>query len=217
MDLIIFDCDGVLIDSEVLACRELSDTLATLGVTESAETIAELFCGSSFTSMTADLQRRHAVKLTDEFAQTYRTRLFTRFETELRETPGLRAVLDGLACKICIASGSSPDRLKFSLSLVGLYDRFFPHIFSDTQVKRGKPAPDLFLLAAATLGAAPPDCVVIEDSLAGVIAAKAAGMRVIGFCGGGHCSPAHERRLLDAGADAVTGTMPNLATLLARF
>jgi beta-phosphoglucomutase-like phosphatase (HAD superfamily) len=97
---------------------------------------------------------------------------------------------------------------------VGLYDRFAPHIFSATMVARGKPAPDLFLFAAERMDAAPSRCLVIEDSVAGVQAARAAGMAVLGFCGGGHCGPAHPERLAGAGAEIVFHDMRQLPHIL---
>src|SRR5439155_19109713 len=112
---------------------------------------------------------------------------------------------------------SSPERLRHSLSLVGLYERFHPHIFSANEVARGKPAPDLFLHAAARMAATPQDCVVVEDSLPGVAAALAAGMTVIGFTGGGHCRPGHAARLATAGAAPVIAAMSDLPAVLARL
>jgi HAD superfamily hydrolase (TIGR01509 family) len=131
--------------------------------------------------------------------------------------PGIHALLDGLdGRKLCVASSSSPDWLRRTLGQTGLWQRFAPHVYSAVTVARGKPAPDLFLLAAAGVGAAPADCIVIEDSVAGVQAARAAGMRAFGFCGGGHCAPGHDRRLLAEGAEAVFEHMNELAAALRR-
>ena len=107
--------------------------------------------------------------------------------------PGITEVLAGLSDKICVASSSSPERLRHTLGIAGFYERFHPHIFSATMVARGKPAPDLFLLAAERMGVSPPRCVVIEDSAPGVEAAVAAGMTAIGFTGGSHCGAGHAR------------------------
>jgi HAD superfamily hydrolase (TIGR01509 family) len=128
--------------------------------------------------------------------------------------PGIEAVLDGLSSRMCVASSSSPERLRHTLGLVDLYRRFDPHVFSATMVARGKPAPDLFLHAAAQMGADPAGCVVIEDSVPGVTAAVAAGMTAIGFVGGGHCGTGHADRLRSAGAALVVETMTELLPAL---
>ena len=134
----------------------------------------------------------------------------------MQAVPGVTAILDSLACRFCIASSGRPDRLKHALSLVGLYDRFHPHIFSATEVPRGKPAPDLFLHAARQMGVAPARCVVIEDSVPGVTAAVAAGMTVIGFTGASHCRPGDAARLSAHRAIEVVDDMAQLLPVLAR-
>jgi HAD superfamily hydrolase (TIGR01509 family) len=129
--------------------------------------------------------------------------------------PGIHECLDGLAgVAICVASSSSPNMLEQLLRQARLWDRFAPHIFSAHQVKRGKPAPDLFLFAAARMAALPARCLVVEDSVAGVTAAKAAGMTAIGFTGGNHCGPDHADKLRRAGAQAVFMNMPTLTAYL---
>jgi beta-phosphoglucomutase-like phosphatase (HAD superfamily) len=120
--------------------------------------------------------------------------------------------LDDLRLAYCVASSGTPEKIRHSLALTGLIDRFDDHLFSASQVQHGKPAPDLFLLAARTMGVAPQDCLVIEDSPAGVAGAKAAGMRVLGFTGGGHCGPGYADKLNDA--DAVFSDMSNLSVFL---
>ena len=116
---------------------------------------------------------------------------------------------------MCVASSSEPPRIRHSLTLAGILHHFDPHIFSATQVKRGKPAPDLFLLAATSMGAAPAHCLVIEDSVAGVTAARAAGMSVLGFTGGSHCLDGHADKLRRAGASEVFGSCPELTSYIA--
>jgi len=165
--------------------------------------------------MLADLKARFGCPLGDEFAAVHAARLAALCEAELRAMPGVEAVLDGGSGKMCVASSSSPERLRHTLGLVGLYRRFDPHVFSATMVARGKPAPDLFLLAAQRMAANPARCVVIEDSLPGVEAAVAAGMTAIGFVGGGHCAPGHAHRLRAAGAASVVAAMPELPPALA--
>ena len=188
-DLVIFDCDGVLIDSEHLAARADVACLAEDGIAVSEEDILERYKGISVADMLADIERRFGRRLRDDFDARNTHRLRALFEAELRAMPGVEAVLDGLTGKICIASSSSPERLRHSLGLVGLHDRFAPHIFSATQVERGKPAPDLFLYAAARMNAEPARCVVVEDSLAGVEAAvAAANITISGSAAAGICA-----------------------------
>jgi HAD superfamily hydrolase (TIGR01509 family) len=213
-DLVIFDCDGVLIDSEVIACRIDAACLAEIGFPITVEDILDRYVGISVAGMLADLEQRHGRKLPADFPALLRQRAEAAFAAELTTIPGIEAALDGLSRPICVASSSAPERLRHSLSLVGLYERFAPHIFSSAQVARGKPAPDLFLFAAERMGAAPRRCLVIEDSLAGVTAARDAGMTVLGFTGGGHCRPGHGARLSDAGAAAVFADMGELPGLV---
>jgi HAD superfamily hydrolase (TIGR01509 family) len=213
-DLVVFDCDGVLIDSELLSIRADRECLAECGIELSVDEIRDRYTGISFAGMVADLEARHG-PLPADFADRHRTRLWPLFETELQAIPGVGAVLDSLTCKICVASSGRPERLKHALSLVGLYDRFHPYIFSATEVPRGKPAPDLFLHAAERMGVMPERCVVIEDSLPGVAAAVAAGMRVIGFVGASHCRPGDAARLSAQGAIAVIDDMAQLLPALA--
>ncbi len=213
-NLIIFDCDGVLIDSEVIACRTDAACLAEIGITMSAEEIMDRYVGISAAAMFADIERRHARSLPSDFAETLRVRIAAAFETDLRPMTGIEPILQALPYRRCVASSSAPERLRYSLSLTGLLQYFEPNIFSAAQVARGKPAPDLFLFAAAQRQTPPHTCLVIEDSVAGVTAAIAAGMRVIGFTGGGHCRPGHAERLLTAGAVAVCDDMQRLPGLL---
>ena len=213
-DLIIFDCDGVLIDSELIACQVDAACLTEIGWPHTVEDILDRYVGRSAAAMLADIEARTGRRLPDGFPEMLRRRLAASFERDLTAIPGVAAVLDRLRCRFCVASSSAPERLRHSLSLVGLYDRFAPHIFSATEVRRGKPAPDLFLHAAERMGVAPSRCLVIEDSLAGVEAARAAGMPVLGFIGGGHCRPGHAQRLRQAGASTIFAEMVELAGLI---
>jgi HAD superfamily hydrolase (TIGR01509 family) len=213
-ELIIFDCDGVLIDSEAISCRTDAACLAEIGVAMSAEQIMDRYLGISATAMCADIERCQGRTLPPDFAETLRLRVAAAFEAELMPMVGVEAALDALPQRRCVASSSAPERLRHSLSLAGLLHRFSPHVFSAAQVARGKPAPDLFLFAAASMHADPAACVVIEDSVPGVQAAVAAGMRAIGFAGGGHCRPGHAERLLAAGAAAIADDMRGLPALV---
>jgi len=212
-DLVIFDCDGVLIDSELLSVQVDLQCLAEFGIELSADEIIERYTGTS--GMVADLEARYGRTL-EGFDERHRQLVRPLFEARLQAVPDVAAVVDSLTCKVCVASSSSPERLRHALSLVGLFDRFHPYVFSATEVARGKPAPDLFLHAADRMGVRPRRCIVIEDSVPGVAAAVAADMPAIGFTGGAHCRPGHAARLSDAGAALVIDQMAQLPSALAR-
>jgi HAD superfamily hydrolase (TIGR01509 family) len=208
--LLIFDCDGVLVDSEPLACQVDADVLNDLGLSYTADDIARQFVGKSMKDMIARIEADHGRALPSDFAERINRALFARFETDLKPIAGVRDAILSLPYPRCVASSSVPERIALSLRVTGLAD-LFRNVFSAIQVARGKPAPDLFLLAAQEMGARPEDCIVIEDSPAGVQGALAAGMRAIGFVGGGHCEPEHAERLREAGAPIVLDRMVSLA------
>jgi HAD superfamily hydrolase (TIGR01509 family) len=207
LDLIIFDCDGVLVDSEVLSCRCLSDVLAGYGIKLDVTEAMELFLGRNTAAV---LEHYHAQgrTLPDNFVTDLRTRVCQAFGASLQPIPGIASLLQNLRTPYCLASSSDLDRVSFSLALAGLAPCFGDRLYTSQMVARGKPAPDLFLYAAAKMKAAPARTLVIEDSVSGVAAAKAAGMRVWGFVGGSHYESRDGRAmLLGAGADLVFGRM----------
>lgn len=208
--LVIFDCDGVLIDSEVLSQREEVACLAAHGFPVPPREVAARYLGISGAAMFADLEARFGRKVPQALIDDLRDRIAAACEVELAAMPGIHELLDRLPMPVCVASSSRPERLAHTLGLTGLHHRFAPNVFSASMVANGKPAPDLFLFAAAQMGAAPAACVVVEDSVAGVRAGVAAGMRVLGFCGGGHCPPGHGNALRAAGASAVFAHMDAL-------
>jgi HAD superfamily hydrolase (TIGR01509 family) len=214
--MLIFDCDGVLVDSEALACEIDAQILTGIGLPYSAKDIARKFVGVSFKDMVARLEAEHACTLPADLGKRIDSALFAKFETDLRPIEGVREAILSLPYPRCVASSSTPERIALSLGLTGLSD-LFGHVFSATQVARGKPAPDLFLHAAERMGVDPQDCVVIEDSSAGVQAALAAGMRVIGFIGGAHCGPEHAEKLRGAEASVVIDRMTDLARTVQSF
>jgi HAD superfamily hydrolase (TIGR01509 family) len=207
--LLIFDCDGVLVDSEPLACEVDADVLAGLGLPYTADDIAREFVGKSMRDMISRIEADHGCALPPDFAEQINRALFARFETDLKPIAGIREAVLSLPYPRCVASSSVPERIALSLRVTGLAD-LFDHVFSATQVPRGKPAPDLFLHAARGMSTRPADCLVIEDSTAGVQAACAAGMRVIGFAGGGHCGPGHAEKLRNVGAPLILDRMADL-------
>jgi HAD superfamily hydrolase (TIGR01509 family) len=214
MDLIIFDCDGVLVDSEIVSFEAEAEMFAEIGIGLTAHDLLTRFLGTSSASMFAIIEQENGIELPADFAERATRRTLEAFDRKLQPIPGIGELLANLPDRKCVASSSEPPRIRHSLSLAGILHHFEPHIFSATQVKRGKPAPDLFLLAAASMGVPPARCLVIEDSVAGVTAARAAGMIVLGFTGGSHCLDGHADRLRLAGASDVFGSCRELASYL---
>ncbi|WP_075215376.1 HAD family hydrolase [Mongoliimonas terrestris] len=184
-DLVIFDCDGVLIDSEVLSADVLIELAGEHGLSLTRDHVWEHYLGRSFPTVAASVRETFGVDLVPTFEAEYRARLLTRFDSNLRITDGLLAMLAHLAVPSCVATSSSPERVRRSLAITGLTDRF-PPPFTASEVPRGKPAPDLFLHAAARMGVDPARCLVIEDSLPGLAAAAAAGMPCLHYTGASH-------------------------------
>ncbi|RDI55158.1 HAD family hydrolase [Microvirga subterranea] len=212
--LLIFDCDGVLVDSEPLSCRIDAEVLTGLGVPYTAEEIARSFVGVSQKDMIARISAERGLTLPDDLGDRINRALFARFETDLKAIDGVRDAILALPYRRCVASSSLPQRIALSLRVTGLAD-LFENVFSASEVRHGKPAPDLFLHAALRMEADPATCIVIEDSIAGVQAARAAGMRVIGFTGGGHCGPEHGERLREIGATTIVTRMSDLPQAVA--
>ena len=197
-DLVIFDCDGVLIDSEIISAQMLIDELALLGVNIDLAYVARNFLGRSYPTVMETIRQEFQLTLPPEFEEQYRARLLTSFERDLKIMPDVAGVVAALKIPFCIATSSSPIRAAKSLQLVGLGHLAGPQLFTASMVRKGKPAPDLFLHAAAQMGADPERCLVIEDSLTGIRAARAAGMTVWRFTGGSHLAG----RALDEPEDA---------------
>jgi len=212
----IFDCDGVLVDSEVLATRIESQLLRDVGVELTPESIAEAFIGLSDAEMHSRIEAAWGVTLPEDLTVRRAARLDEVFRTELRAVPGIVGVLEALDGLRCVASSSAPDRIRTSLAVTGLEKFFGTDVFSAGSVERGKPAPDLFLHAADAMKTDPARCVVIEDSTPGVAAGLAAGMRVVGFTGASHCVPTLADQLREAGAQKIAADAETLLDVLAR-
>lgn len=193
--MIIFDCDGVLIDSEVISARVLIDALASVGVKVDTAHVQTHFLGRSWAKVAAEIRHSHGYLPGTDFEEKYRTELLSRFERELVPTVGIQLLLSQLATKACVATSSSPKRALRSLELTGLSVFFGTRIFTASEVEKGKPAPDLFLHAARRMNTNPAACLVIEDSLPGIEAANNAGMQVLRFTGGSHLQGASEETL----------------------
>lgn len=203
MKLIIFDCDGVLIDSELIACTAEADALANIGYDITKEEVVERFTGLPSEAMYATIERELGRALPGGFAAGVKRQIMKKYRTDLQAIDGAEQILSEIEVPKCVASSSNPAKLALGLVETGLYELLYPNIFSTALVEKGKPHPDLFLYAAATLGADVSDCIVVEDSIAGVTAARKAGMKAIGFVGGSHCLPDHSDKLLRAGAETV--------------
>jgi HAD superfamily hydrolase (TIGR01509 family) len=192
----------VLVDSELIDARIRSQCFQAEGFPITAEDLQSQ-PGISGAGLAEMIQRRFGRPMPEGFMQATRAKIMRAFTYELRAISGVSELLRSLSLPVCVASNSHTDRLRHSLEVTGLLQFFDPHVFSAVMVEHGKPAPDLFLFAAEKLGIAPGHCLVVEDSVHGVAAARAAGMEVIGFCGGSHCRSNHAERLLSAGCKRV--------------
>ena len=213
-NLVIFDCDGVLVDSEVVFARVLAECLIAADFTTTVEEAIILGFGTNRATLSAAVATRFGRALPDTFFETFAARSAAAFELELSPMAGVKDLLAALPLPCCVASNGHLVRVRQRLAMTGLLPFFDPHVFSAIQVAHGKPAPDLFLFAAERFGAAPEDCIVVEDSIPGVEAAVAAGMTVVGFCGGGNCPEGHGDRLMAAGCSQVFARMTDLAVFL---
>jgi HAD superfamily hydrolase (TIGR01509 family) len=208
--MVIFDCDGVLVDSERLTHQVVVDMLAEHGVALGFDEAVDRFIGMSMANGLVQLKALLGGTLPDDFLPEMGRRTRAAFRAGLTAVPGVETVLDGLRRPYCVASNGNHAKVNFTLGHTGLLPRFAGRIFTADDVAHPKPAPDLFLLAARTLGAQPAHTTVVEDTPTGVAAAKAAGMRAIGFAAK---TPAG--RLEAAGADAIAHDMATVAALLA--
>ena len=215
MRLIIFDFDGVVADSETLGNQIFADCLNRIGIPATAEDVMRLCMGQRWADCAASIEARYGAPLPEGFIPGVIGEVYGRAIAEAVAVPGLEAFLERFAhAPRCIGSSSRLDYIAQSLETMGLA-HWFEHRFSGQDVPRGKPHPDLFLKAAQVLGVAPADCVVIEDSPAGVLAGKAAGMLTIGLCAGGHALDDHAERLREAGADHVADDYDAVAAIVA--
>ncbi len=203
-DLIIFDSDGVLVDSEPIANRILAAHLEATGYPCTFAQSVERFVGRALSSIIAMVEADRGQPLPDGFYDAVQDATFAAFREELNPVPGVADALRRIAARKCVASSGRIEKLDLTLGVTGLRFHFGDRLFSATMARRGKPRPDLFLLAAARMGVAPADCVVVEDSVPGVGAARAAAMRVLGYAGGSHIADGHSVRLRDAGATVFT-------------
>jgi HAD superfamily hydrolase (TIGR01509 family) len=212
LDLVIFDCDGVLVDSETIFSRVHAAVLSQCGYRITPEIVGERFCGISDAEMLAAIEREWGRRLPADYKDRVAALLDATCEAALTALPGIHEALALIPAPVCVASSSTPERIRKSLALAGLLDRFEPNIFSAVMVARGKPAPDLFLFAARAMKADPARVVVIEDSVPGVRGAVSANMAVIGFCGASHCTAGHDEILRRNGATAIIADFRDLSS-----
>ncbi|MBI1244195.1 MAG: HAD-IA family hydrolase [Alphaproteobacteria bacterium] len=204
--------DGVLVDSERIANRIMHESLVANGVGMTLEESQRAFVGRKDSWAVTYVRESFGIELPKDFVARLHERTLAAYDTELKAVDGVAAAIDALDAPFCLASSSDPVRIEKSLRLCGLSDRFGTRTFSSVQVKHGKPAPDLFLLAAITMGFAPAYCAVVEDTLVGLAAAKAAGMSAFAYAGAGH-TPRGE---LAATGATVFDRMDELPALLSR-
>ena len=215
IELVIFDCDGVLVDSELIAARVTAELLAELGAEISGEEVLTAFAGLDADATLKRIELDYGIALPQDFDDRDARNLQEAFQAELQPMAGVMQLLKRLDVPFCVASNSSHARLHQTFSLTGLSPVVEGRVFSADDVTRGKPAPDLFWHAASMMGDIPADrCLVIEDSIVGVTAARVAGMRVIGFCGGSHIRTGHDLRLRSLGAEAVVSDHDALGAYL---
>lgn len=210
-DLVIFDFDGVVVDSEIISVELLLEYLSSHGVQISSEEAYDVFLGKQISKADESLQKAMGISVPPLDEVSFKSELFDRFRSELAPIDGIEEVFRDLSLPMCIASSSSPDRIDASLQMTGLDRAFAGHRFGAGTVKNGKPAPDLFLHAATFHKTNPDRCVVIEDSPSGLTAAKAAGMKSIGFLGGSHAKLAGlESKLAALQPDRIISSMAEL-------
>jgi HAD superfamily hydrolase (TIGR01509 family) len=210
-DLVIFDCDGVLVDSELISNTVLAAMLTEIGLPVTYEESVRLFLGRSWAACTEIIEARLGRLLPDGFRENYYERMFEAFKKDLRPVPGIVDVLDSIDIPYCVASSGEHYKMRTTLGVTGLLPGFEGKMFSATEVERGKPAPDLFLYAAAQMNASPERCAVVEDSPTGAKAGVAAGMTVFGYAG-----MSDGKALKNAGAH-VFSKMSELIGLLNQF
>src|SRR5258707_3980615 len=212
IELVIFDCDGVLVDSEPVVNQVLIEFVAEFGIILEVHEAVTLFRGRKMAETVRIIEQKLGQQLPSDFIPRYRVRTSAAYESGLNSIEGIVAVLDQITLPFCVASNAPKDKTELALCVTGLLPYFANRIFSAYEVNSWKPEPALFLHAAHSLGAQPSNCVVVEDSLFGVQAAVAAGMRVLGYC---NASEPAELALLEASGAQVFHRMRELPALLA--
>jgi len=209
--LVIFDCDGVLVDSEYIIASVEAELFTKFGYPLTPEEDIRRFSGKSQKSTLETIEKEIGTKLPGNFGATLESEISKALSERLSSITGVDSVLNIIPQK-CVASSSTYPQIKKSLQVTGLKKHFIDdNIFSTSMVQNGKPSPDIFIYAAEKMGISRSNCVVIEDSIAGVTAAKAAGIKVLGFVGGSHIvDKSHADKLMGVGASRVFDNMAEL-------
>jgi HAD superfamily hydrolase (TIGR01509 family) len=213
-DLLIFDCDGVLVDSESISLDALYEMIFSQNIEISKGDLKRLSIGKSVKATVETINNRFKKRIDNATIDMMNASLFDRLAKELRAIAGIRSALSRISIPKCVASSSGLERIHISLRAAGMLEEFRPNIFSGDMVHAGKPAPDLFLLAAKTMGAHPRRCIVIEDSPAGIEAAQRAGMLAFAFCGGSHVDEDLTAAVYSSNPELVFDDMSDLPSLL---
>lgn len=217
-DLVIWDCDGCLVDSELLTAEAEAKLMTQLGAPLTTQECYERYTGVSLRTMFDDLEAKTGLRLRDQYdVEAYERDFYALLAEKLQPMEHVIEALDKIALPMCVASGSVPRKLEHELRVTKLWDRFAGRTYSSDCVAKGKPEPDIFLYAAAQMGADPARCLVIEDSVAGVTAGKAAGMTVFAFKRNGACSAETRRALISRHPDAIFSDMARLPELMERW
>jgi HAD superfamily hydrolase (TIGR01509 family) len=213
--LVIFDCDGVLVDSEILSIREATVALRQEGLAIDEADVRDRFLGASLQTLMTQAEADLGRKLSGDFPGRLTSATLAAFERDMKPIAGVAEAVHAIDAMVCVASSGTLERIRRSLDIAGLRELFEPNIYSATMVARGKPHPDLFLHAARSARIAPEQCLVVEDSLVGVSAARQAGMPVFGFIGGAHHAGTNQAELLaEIGAETVFDDMMALPALI---
>jgi HAD superfamily hydrolase (TIGR01509 family) len=213
-DLVIYDCDGTLVDSERIVARVCLAEIHALGLDWSMDRYFETFVGMPGRVGWGRVREALGRPLPDGLNDRVDAQILRLMGSELELVPGARAAIEALGGNRCVASSTEREALVRNIRYVGLHDLFGDSVFSASQVNRAKPAPDVFLFSASQMGSDPQDCVVIEDSVPGVLAARRAGMQVIGYTGVAHNPDQMQHKLKAAGAAVVASHMQELPGLL---
>ena len=215
---LIFDFDGVIADSEALANIVLADLVSDLGSPTTLDDAFDRYSGRRWKDAMAEIERHLGGPLPGGFSDRLQAATLDRFRTDLKEVSGASAFIRKFGdIPSCIASSSSPGRLRLCLSILGLEDAFGGRVFSAEEVPRGKPHPDIFLFAADRLGVPAEGCLVIEDSVSGILGAVSAGMATVGLCAASHIRAGHDLKLLEAGAAYLASSWSEVDEIASDF
>jgi len=215
-ELVIFDCDGVLVDSEIIAARAEAEMLAKAGFEITPEEMARDYAGLTFKDILLRIEKEHGLALQASLIDEAEKLVDHKLAREVRAIEGAAEAIAAVRTRKCVCSNSSSERLRITLGRTGLLPFFADALFSavETPTKKPKPSPDVFLHAAVAMQATPKRTFVIEDSVHGVAGARAAGMRVVGFTGASHSQPGHADALTEAGAETVIRRLDDLEAVI---